>query len=106
MDHERGDRRLDGTNPIDTAMAYKDMADLVSRRDAALRKQRDLESDLLLPKDASALPVGTWPGSSEPLALAPGGVMMRRKKFLMPDDYIILGKWNAVPLDDDDEVEL
>ena len=98
LDHERGDRRLDGVNPIDTALAYKDMADLVARRDAALRRQRDLEAELLLPRDAAALPMGPWPGSAEPLAVAQGGIMVRRKKFFA-DDNLILGKWRATPVD-------
>ena len=102
LDHERGDRRLDGTNPLDTALAYKEMADLVGARDAALRRQRDLEAELLLPRDASKLPMGPFPGSEEPLALAPGGIMIRKKKsfFAFADEYLILGKWRATPLED------
>ena len=44
LSHETGDRRLDGTDPIETIKAYGDMAALVLNRDrkqAALREALD-----------------------------------------------------------------
>ena len=63
---------------------------------------RHLEAELLLPRDASKLPMGPFPGSEEPLALAPGGIMIKKKKsfFAFADEYLILGKWRATPLED------
>jgi hypothetical protein len=46
--------------------------------------------------------MGPFPGSEEPLALAPGGIMIKKKKnfFAFADEYLILGKWRATPLED------
>lgn len=41
LEHETGDRRLDGTNPLQTMLGMKDTAKLVIERDEALGKYRE-----------------------------------------------------------------
>ena len=70
LDHNEGDRRLDGSDLIETAKAYGDVAGLVGKRDGALRRQREAELDLRLP--ATDPPFGRWPGAGAPtVGLAP-----------------------------------
>lgn len=95
LSHETGDRRLDGTDPVDTMLAFKDMAELVADRDNKLRLLKDAEQ--LFPRSADSLPRGSWPGTTEPLAIAPGDILLRRKN-LFGDDMCTLGTWQAIPL--------
>ena len=86
---------------FETAAAYKDVADLIGRRDAALRKQRDLERELLLPDRDPVF--GPWPGAAEPLGLAPRSIyQMQRVGFFGGEEARVLGTWRAKPILDDD----
>jgi len=71
LSHETGDRRLDGTDPLETLKAYKDMTALVLDRD---RKRATLQE--ALDQDGHGypasqdLPEGPWPGATEWLTLS------------------------------------
>ena len=52
---------MDGSDLIETAKAYGDVAGLVGKRDGALRRQREAELDLRLP--ATDPLAGRWPGA-------------------------------------------
>lgn len=95
LSHETGDRRLDGTNPVDTAMASISMAKLVKDRDDRVRELR--EAERTLPRNADKLPLGSWPGTTEKLAVARGTIALKRRR-LLGDEFHIIGKWNAVPI--------
>ena len=41
LEHETGDRRLDGTDPLQTMLGMKDTAQLVLQRDEALRQYQE-----------------------------------------------------------------
>jgi|UniRef100_A0A7S2UC49 hypothetical protein len=99
LSHETGDRRLDGTDPIETMKAYKDMTELVVYRDEMLRRLKDA-SQYLPMKNADTnkeLPQGHWPGSTDLLSIAPSEMFTKRKK-LFGEDFLLLGKWEAVPI--------
>jgi hypothetical protein len=69
--HETGDRRLDGTDPLETLKAYKDMTALVLDRDrkrSALREALDQDGHGYPASDD--LPEGPWPGTTEWLTLS------------------------------------
>jgi hypothetical protein len=102
LSHESGDRRLDGTNPIDTALASIDMAGLVKERDDRVRDLREAERKL--PRNPRELPVGFWPGTMDKLAIAPGSIAVKRKK-MFGEEFHIVGKWTAVPIADTVVVE-
>lgn len=95
LDHATGDRRLDGTNLVDTALGSLDMAKLVAQRD-------DLQSQLSsnnLPSLATAS--GPWPGSEENLHLEVGKIEVRNALKL----YETIGRWTATPLESSGEYE-
>jgi hypothetical protein len=119
LQHETGDRRLDGTDPIQTIMGMKETAQLVLQRDEAFRTYEDARA--LYPSfdddtkeysvDDIPLEEGPWPGQVEWLSIEPGYLMVRRSNFL-DEEYHVIGKWKAVPLfdgdsdgDDDDQPE-
>eukprot|EP00521_Asterionellopsis_glacialis_P006608 CAMPEP_0195284922 /NCGR_PEP_ID=MMETSP0707-20130614/2944_1 /TAXON_ID=33640 /ORGANISM="Asterionellopsis glacialis, Strain CCMP134" /LENGTH=231 /DNA_ID=CAMNT_0040344331 /DNA_START=209 /DNA_END=904 /DNA_ORIENTATION=+ len=95
LSHETGDRRLDGTDPIETMIAYKDMTELIVYRDEMRRRLKDAER--YLPRNADKLPRGHWPGATELLSIAPTEMFTKRKK-LFGEDFLLLGKWKATPL--------
>lgn len=71
LSHETGDRRLDGTDPIETLKAYKDMTALVLDRDRkrmALREALDQDGHGYPGSDDH--PEGPWPGTTEWLTLS------------------------------------
>lgn len=112
LEHATGDRRLDGTNPVDTAMASLDMAVLVKNRDDRLLELRDAERKLpaTTSNDNYYSKPGMWPGTTENLVIAPGKIGVKRKKGLFGEEYHILGTWTATPLEgvsefDEDEEE-
>jgi hypothetical protein len=94
LDHNEGDRRLDGSDLIETAKAYGDVAGLVGKRDGALRRQREAEADLRLP--ATDPPFGRWPGAGEPVGLAPTR-LYGLKESLFGDEHLALGTWRIRP---------
>lgn len=93
INHETGDRRLDGGDPLETALAYKDMAVLVAERDECKRKQREAEK--VYPRESEIL--GFWPGNTEPLAIGRGTIFIKKKK-LFGDELHVVGRWNAKPV--------
>jgi hypothetical protein len=95
LSHQSGDRRLDGTNPVDTAMASLSMAKLVKDRDDRVRELK--EAERTLPRNAEKLPLGRWPGTTEKLAIARGTIAVKRGK-LLGDEFHVIGKWSAVPV--------
>ncbi|GAX10303.1 hypothetical protein FisN_3Lh504 [Fistulifera solaris] len=94
LSHETGDRRLDGTDPLETALGTISMAKLIKDRDDRMRDLREAENKL--PRNAERLKLGFWPGSDEKLAIGEGTIAVKRKK-LLGDEFHILGKWRAVP---------
>ena len=95
LSHETGDRRLDGTDPLETALGTISMAKRVRDRDDRMRELREAENRL--PRNAESLRLGFWPGTDEKLAIGEGTVAVRRKK-LFGDEFHILGKWRAIPI--------
>jgi hypothetical protein len=104
LQHDTGDRRLDGTNPIETAMASLDMAVLVKKRDDLLVQLR--EAERTLPNTSSASSTlskpGMWPGTTERLVIAPGTITVKRKVgngLLLGggEEHHIVGTWTATP---------
>jgi hypothetical protein len=103
LEHSSGDRRLDGTNPMDTLMGMKDTAQLVFARDEALGRYEDAKrvyptssSDSKLTVDNLDLSEGPWPGQVEWLSIEPQLVLVRRPK-LLGEEYHIVGTWSATP---------
>jgi hypothetical protein len=108
LSHEKGDRRLDGTDLIDTAMASMNMAILVRKRDDC--RQDTLMAELTLPNRRKISPAGHWPGSDETLTISNGliiGQSLRKGGWFGfgAAKEIVLGKWRAVPLDEKDDEE-
>ena len=99
LDHETGDRRLDGADAVEMAKAYADVAGLVARRDASLLRLRNAEDEFpsRAPEDVSE--AGAWPGAPGKVAFASGEVAVKRRGFF-GDDYVLLGTWRAVPESD------
>ena len=96
LEHEGGDRRLDGTDPIDTIAAYTDMAQLVADRDEKKRRRREAEK--VYPRESDDnTQMGHWPGSTEPLAIGRGNVLLKRRR-LFGEEFQTIGRWSAVPV--------
>jgi hypothetical protein len=95
LSHETGDRRLDGTDPLETALGTISMAKLIKDRDDRMRELREAENTL--PRNAERLKLGFWPGTDEKLAIGEGTIAVKRKKFF-GDEFHILGKWRAIPI--------
>ena len=96
LEHTTGDRRLDGTDIVDTALASIDMAMLVKQRDDLLAELRSVQQKLPPISDVSK--PGHWPGSTEKLVIANGKVGVKRRKGLW-EEFHILGTWSASPLE-------
>jgi hypothetical protein len=123
LNHKSGDRRLDGTNMIQTLEGYKDIAQLIKVRDDCKRKWKEIKN--VLPKTkkniSSNQQFGIWPGDTELLTVERGVIMALVKKTckknssmvssLIPwiqqqqekeDDeateYVVVGTWNAIPV--------
>jgi hypothetical protein len=125
VSHESGDRRLDGTDVLQTLQAYRDVAQLVADRDEKLRRWREAARHHPASDD---LPEGPWPGSTEWLTLSEGSnpifVLQPKNeaagaatattapgwKSLLapwgngPDSYSIVGTWTAQAIVADDDV--
>ena len=108
LNHDTGDRRLDGTNTIDTAMAYKDMAKLVRNRDETRRILKDASQLYPSPQYEDTHEFGDWPGSKELLLIHPSTVNIKletKNKFLpvfQTEEYPIIGRWDIDPIFDDE----
>ena len=118
VSHDSGDRRLDGSDPLETLAAYKDMAGLTLDRDDKRRQFLDAQEYLPAPEN---LMLGNWPGSTELMAVQPMEIFVKRKKgMLSAEEYHLVGSWTAKPLnvvpeeiedeyeyyDDDEELEV
>lgn len=101
LQHETGDRRLDGTNIVDTAMGSIDMTILMTKRDEA--RFRLKRAELKLPNRDNTVS-GEWPGSTEPLYIAKGRIEIKESQ-LLSESYHTVGTWTALPLEHDDDVE-
>lgn len=96
LNHETGDRRLDGTDMLETLEGYKDLAGLVGERDEAWRRWKDVVGVLpKLPKELMGLDGldrekrsmimerlledddrwGVWPGDVEPMTIEKGVIL-------------------------------
>lgn len=98
LSHESGDRRLDGTNPLDTLAGSVDMMKLVKVRDDRVQELREAEEKL--PRNAASMPLGPWPGSPDDLAIARGTVAVMRRTLLR-EEFHVIGKWKAVAVEQD-----
>ena len=97
VSHDSGDRRLDGSDPLETLAAYKDMAGLTLDRDDKRRQYLDAQEYLPAPEN---LMLGNWPGSTELMAVQPMEIFVKRKEgILSKEEYHLVGSWTAKPLD-------
>ncbi|KAL7544662.1 hypothetical protein ACHAWF_008032 [Thalassiosira exigua] len=122
LNHETGDRRLDGNDLLETLGGYKDMADLIVERDDKRRKWREIEA--VLPKLDTDIPRrveidksvleddarwGLWPGDTEFMTIERGVIVAvvaneNKKTGMFPwladnvsEESVIVGKWSAIP---------
>eukprot|EP00429_Kryptoperidinium_foliaceum_P019107 CAMPEP_0176032220 /NCGR_PEP_ID=MMETSP0120_2-20121206/15900_1 /TAXON_ID=160619 /ORGANISM="Kryptoperidinium foliaceum, Strain CCMP 1326" /LENGTH=202 /DNA_ID=CAMNT_0017365533 /DNA_START=294 /DNA_END=899 /DNA_ORIENTATION=+ len=109
LSHESGDRRLDGTDALQTLQAYGDMAQLVLERDqsrAELRQAREKYPS------RPNFPQGPWPGAEEWLALSQSKnqnpIFVKRKAngVLGGEEFQVVGSWQAEPILSEDEYEV
>jgi hypothetical protein len=125
LNHETGDRRLDGNDLLETIGGYKDIAALVMERDERRRRWREVEA--VLPKiTGSSIKIGraatteqllndekrwgVWPGDTELMTIERGVVLAvvsakEKKPMLFPwlqdsnsEETVVVGKWSATPL--------
>mmetsp|Transcript_35185 Transcript_35185/g.71875 ORF Transcript_35185/g.71875 Transcript_35185/m.71875 type:complete len:435 (+) Transcript_35185:68-1372(+) len=128
LNHETGDRRLDGSDLLETAAAYKDIAALVMERDERRRRWKEVEG--VLPKiSGPSIKIGRaatteellndvkrwgiWPGDTELMTLERGVVLAavsakQKKQSIFPwmqdtnsEEMVVVGKWSATPLFDE-----
>lgn len=102
LSHDTGDRRLDGTDMIDTALASVDMAVLVKERDD--RRSAMLEAERTFPNPDSLSEEGRWPGSTEYLSVSKGVIVGKKEEktwMFSRQTEKVLGRWTATPIDDD-----
>ena len=102
--HETGDRRLDGTNLVDTLAGMRDTAQLVIERDEALRRLEEARTRYPSQFTVDTIPEGPWPGQVEWLSIEPRYLMVRRDK-LLGEEYHVIGTWSVEPLLDDADGE-
>jgi hypothetical protein len=100
LEHATGDRRLDGADIVDTALASLDMALLVKKRDDSFSDLRSAQQKLPIMTEVSN--PGKWPGSTEKLVIAKGQVGVKRSKGFWKE-FHILGTWKATPLENVDD---
>ncbi len=114
LNHETGDRRLDGTDLLETLEGYKDLAGLVGERDEAWRRWKDVVGVLpKLPKelvDLSGLDRekrsmvleglledddrwGVWPGDVEPMTIEKGLILAVVSKSKRLEGKGVLFPW-------------
>jgi len=125
LNHETGDRRLDGKDIFETLGGYKDVAELVLERDERRRKWKEIEG--ALPKLDSKIDIGRkvdinklledekrwgmWPGDTEFMTIERGVVLAvvakesKQKMGLFSwmqdgggvEEPVVVGTWSAVP---------
>jgi hypothetical protein len=95
LEHTSGDRRLDGTDFVDTALGSIDMAVLLNQRDEMFSELRKVQQTLPGTKHVSNL--GHWPGTTEKLVIAEGKVGVKRRKGIW-EEFLIVGTWTASSL--------
>jgi hypothetical protein len=108
LDHAYGDRRLDGTNLVDTVGASLDMARLVAERDEAVRAWREYAGGgggTTAAARSCCSPPGPWPGSNEALIVGQGAISALRSRrnnepwrMFLGRDYCTIGTWTATPI--------
>lgn len=134
LDHETGDRRLDGNDVLETLGGMKDAAELVMERDKMRNKWLEVKDSLPKISDSSSIGTGRgvdidkllddedswgiWPGNTELMTIERGvifAVVANKEKdqgffqSLMSSndsdkgDPVVVGRWSAVPLFDDDD---
>ena len=125
LNHETGDRRLDGNDLLDTIGGYKDIAAMVIERDERRRRWKEVEG--VLPKiGGPSIKIGRtatteqllnddkrwgiWPGDTELMTVERGVVLAavsgkEKKQSLFPwmqdtssEEIVVVGKWTAIPL--------
>jgi hypothetical protein len=126
LNHESGDRRLDGVDVLQTLEGYKDIAQLIKVRDDCKRKWKEIKN--VLPKQKKNISsnnkqFGLWPGDTELLTIERGVILAlvnkrTRKKnsisimsSLIPwiqqqqekedgeaTELVEVGTWNAIPV--------
>lgn len=101
LEHETGDRRLDGTNLVDTAMGSIDMGILITKRDEA--RFRLSQAEQKLPNSDNVVS-GSWPGSTDPLYIAKGRIEVK-ELLMLGENYRTIGSWTATPIETDDDIE-
>lgn len=125
LNHETGDRRLDGNDIFETLGGYKDIAELVMERDQKRRTWAEIE--YVLPKLDSSIDTsrkvdidslldrsdrwGIWPGDTELMTIERGVMLAvvakESKEGLFPwlqqdrvEVPVVVGKWSASPVFD------
>lgn len=127
LNHETGDRRLDGNDLLETIGGYKDIAALVMERDERRRRWKEIEG--ALPKiSGPSIKIGQaatteqllndekrwgiWPGDTELMTVERGVVLAavstkEKKQSLFPwmqesnvEEMVVVGKWSATSLFD------
>ena len=130
LNHETGDRRLDGNDLLETIGGYKNIAALVMERDERRRRWKEVEG--VLPKiSGSSIKIGRaaaieqllndekrwgqWPGDTELMTVERGVVLAavsakekKKKSMFVPwmqdsnsEETVVVGKWTATPLFDE-----
>ena len=116
LDHESGDRRLDGKDLLPLLEGYKDVAGLIWERDEKYKKWKEIEAilpyvdpardlDTILDDDTSW---GVWPGDTDLLTIERGvilAVVEKKGAKLRGDisaDTIAVGTWSGLPIWDED----
>jgi len=89
LSHENGDRRLDGTNPLETVQASIEMAALVKARNDRL--------DAIRSAPPGKLQLGHWPGHTDKMAIARGTVAVKKRLFFR-EEFQVVGKFSATPV--------
>lgn len=115
LDHDTGDRRLDGNDLLETMVGMKDAAVLVSERDEARRRWKEVDRMLPSSKEGKLRTRpeeekwGKWPGDTEPFAIERGVVVAAvggktKKSSWLPwpsgegagEEMVVVGKWTAI----------
>ena len=116
LDHESGDRRLDGTDLLPLFEGYKDIAGLIWERDEKYRKWKEVEG--VLPSvDSTRDGVtatfsedderwGVWPGDTDLMTVERGiilAVVENKGTRSRNGNTVYVGSWTADPIWDEDE---